>query len=122
MMTSLELTQPSQAESEAMGLRDWPSTVVTGGGLNDKCDGGARRYVLEGSGTVAVAPGGEPIDVVPNTLISVPGEAELRWELADGVDEMVLLTPEYKGPPLVPIAAAFFLTFAALIAVSSGGA
>ena len=42
-VAGLELTEPSQAEAEAMGLRDWPSTVITQGGRAafDACDAGS---------------------------------------------------------------------------------
>ena len=106
----LELTTPSQAESEAMGLRDWPSTVVTQGGraaYDSAIEDGALRYVLEGTGTVC-RDDGEARKIGPNTLVRVLGTegGALRWALDEGVDELVLLTPEYKGPPLLPVAAA----------------
>ena len=115
---TLVLTQPSQGESEAMGLRDWPPTVQREA-FDDACQDGAQRYVLEGSGSVACA--GKSFAVSPNTLVRVVGDGELRWSLNEGVDEIVLLTPEYRGPPLLPIAAGFLVASIALIAVSSGG-
>ena len=57
--------------------------------------------------------------VQPNTLVRVSKPATLQWLADEG--ELVILTPEYKGPPLLPIAGALFLTFGLLIAVSSGG-
>lgn len=123
--SGLELSQPTQAESEAMGLRDWPSTVVTQGGrsaYDADIEDGSRRYVLEGRATVR-RDTGEALVVEPNTMVTVRGEVggALRWELEEGVDELVLLTPEYKGPPLLPVMGGFLVTFAALIAVAGGG-
>ena len=116
--SALELTQPTQAESEEMGLRDWPSTVLRNE-LSDPCDEGAMRYVLEGSGFVSC--GGDRFAVTPNTLVRLRGSgATLLWS-AESSEEMVLLTPEYKGPPLLPVVAAFLLASVGLIAVSSGG-
>ena len=112
----LELSQPSQAESEAMGLRDWPSTVVQGS-LTDPCKDGGMRYVLEGSGTASR--GDESLAVSVGSLVTVRGGGDVIWE-ADG-SEMVLLTPEYNGPPLLPIAGGLFLAFAALIATTFSG-
>ena len=111
----LELTQPTQAQNEEMGVRDWPSTVVRGS-LDDECDEGAMRYVLEGTGQINCAR--ESVQVQPNTLVRVSKAATLQWLADEG--ELVILSPEYKGPPLLPIAGALFLTFAALIVVSSG--
>ena len=113
----LELSQPSQAESESMGLRDWPSTVVASR-YTDVCDDGALRYVLEGSGTASLD-GSESLAVGVGSLVTVRGGGEVVW-CTDG-DEMVLLTPEYKGPPLLPIAGGLFLAFGVLIAASFSG-
>ena len=112
----MELSQPSQAESEAMGLRDWPSTVVQGS-LTDQCNDGAQRYILEGSGQVSRD--GETIDVKVGNLLTVRGDGDLLWEASS--DEMVLLTPEYKGPPLLPIAGGIFLAFGVLVAATMSG-
>lgn len=119
-----ELSTPTQAESEQMGIRDWPSVVLTGP-YTDACEGGALRYVLEGSGRVSC--GGVTLDVQPNSLVSVStseAEVTLVWTPVEGSggemsSEMVLLTPEYKGVPLLPIAAAFFVSCAGLIAATT---
>ena len=63
----------------------------------------------------------------PNTLVRVDGDADsaddvvLEWGLGEGCAELVLLTPEYKGPPLLPVAGAFFVLCAALIGASTTG-
>jgi len=117
---ALSLTQPSQAEAETMGLRDWPQTAQSERSAEDRCADGALRYVLEGSGTVQALPG-ETLPVSPNTLVRVSGDVTLRWTVDEGVDELVLLSPEYRGPPLAPIAAAVLFLFVALIASTTGG-
>ena len=116
----IELTQPKQAESEEMGIRDWPSLSVSEP-LEQQCNDGALRYVLEGSGTVDCA--GESFAVTPNTLITVRSEegATLRWTLDDGCAELIILTPEYQGPPLLPIIGAFLAACVVLVASTAGG-
>ena len=84
----LALTQPTQAEAEAMGVRDWPPTIITQGGrgaFDADVEDGSLRYVLEGSGTVQRDTAGEPLAVSPNTLVRVVGEGgALRWQLDEG--------------------------------------
>ena len=82
-----------------------------------ECADGALRYVLEGTGSVC-ADGDEPVAVAVNTLVRVDGATTLRW-VPD--DELVLLTPEYKGPNLLPFAAGFLVLMIGLIAVAGGG-
>ena len=113
---SLTLSQPSQSEAESLGIRDWPQTA-TSSELVDECADGALRYVLEGTGSVC-ADGDEPVAVAVNTLVRVDGGGTLRW-VPD--DELVLLTPEYKGPNLLPFAAGFVVLMVALVAVAGGG-
>ncbi|EOD08576.1 putative endonuclease III [Emiliania huxleyi CCMP1516] len=85
----LALTQPTQAEAEAMGVRDWPPTIITQGGrgaFDADVEDGSLRYVLEGSGTVQRDTTGEPLAVSPNTLVRVVGEGgALRWQLDEGM-------------------------------------
>ena len=114
---SLTLSQPSQSEAESLGVRDWPQTA-TSSELVDECADGALRYVLEGTGSVC-ADGDEPVAVAVNTLVRVDSATTLRW-VPDG-DELVLLTPEYKGPNLVPFAAGFVVLMVGLVAVAGGG-
>ena len=113
---SLTLSQPSQSEAESLGIRDWPQTA-TSSELVDECADGALRYVLEGTGSVC-ADGDEPVAVAVNTLVRVDGGGTLRW-VPD--DELVLLTPEYKGPNLLPFVGGFVVLMVALVAVAGGG-
>ena len=88
----------------------------------DQYNEGALRYVLEGTGQLVCA--GETYAVAPNTLVRVRdgmADVPMEWTPDDGSEELVLLTPEYRGPPLLPIAGSFLIVFAALIAASFGG-
>ena len=114
---SLSFSSPSQAEAEAMGIRDWPQTFTSDVYI-DECDAGARRYVLEGTGSVCIVDGGEPVPIAPNSLVTVDSAATLRWS-PDG--ELILLTPEYKGPNLLPIAAGLVVLTAGLFAIAGSG-
>ena len=89
--------------------------------MQETCVDGAMRYVLEGAGTVVC--GEARIAVEPNTLVRVRGdEVALYWQPDDSrCSEMILLTPEYRGPPLLPIVAGFGLACVALVVAASGG-
>ena len=115
----ITLTQPTQAECEQMGVRDWPDTVVKVY-KEEEVAKGAIRYVLEGTGTVNL-PDGESVPVGVGSLVKVTAEdgVALRWVPDDG--EMLLLTPEYQGPPLLVTAGGFVLACAALIAATATG-
>ena len=117
---------PVQAELEAMGVRDWPQTSSRGA-FEDECQAGARRYVLEGAGTVRARVGGEPsaadeqVPVAVGTMLEVTEECTLAWLPEPGCKELVILTPEYKGPPLAAVGAAFALLLAVLVVAGTGG-
>ena len=149
----LLLTEPTQVESENMGMRDWPQITIDKP-FDDNCEDGALRYVLEGSGTVSC--GGDTLPVAVGTLVqgrimasnsprpdahcaqphrlafspvlAVGGDtssefaprAVLRWTPDADCDELLLLTPEYKGLPLLPVFGGFFVVFGALIASTLG--
>ena len=100
-----------------MGLRDWPQQLHREP-FTDECNGGTRRYVLEGSGTVSSGEG-DSAAVGPNALITVDESCTLTWAFGDGVEEIVLLTPEYQGPPLFAVAAAFALMTAGLAVLAA---
>ena len=108
----LELSTPTQAKLEEMGCRDWPQTSKRGP-FEDECAAGALRYVLEGRGRVRARTGSEPAttdeeqEVVVGSLLEVSEACTLSWLPEAGCEEMVILTPEYKGPPIAFVAAAF---------------
>jgi len=98
----LALTQPTQAEAEAMGVRDWPPTIITQGGrgaFDADVEDGSLRYVLEGSGTVQRETTGEPLAVSPNTLVRVVGEGgALRWQLDESGRVVATLASLPRAP------------------------
>ena len=112
------LSSPSQAECEVLGIRDWPSQARSTA-YEESCAEGAMRYVLEGSGAVTC---GEDVmtrtPVGPNSLVRVTSDDTLQWSLDDGTDKLVVLTPEYQGPPLAIVAGIFAVLCVGLIAVS----
>ena len=113
----ITLTQPTQAECEQMGVRDWPDTVVKVY-KEEEVAKGAIRYVLEGTGTVNL-PDGESVPVGVGSLVKVTAEdgVALRWVPDDG--EMLLLTPEYRDRLLVT--AGGHISLRALIAATATG-
>lgn len=98
-----------------MGIRDWPTSVYTAV-HEDVCAGGARRYVLEGRGSVTCDDGQE-VAVAPNSLITVSSDATLRWTPSEG--ELVLLTPEYQGPLSPALVAGGFVLLVSLLVLAS---
>ena len=125
-MANLELSTPTQAKLEEMGCRDWPQTSKRGP-FEDECAAGALRYVLEGRGRVRARTGSEPTatdeeqEVEVGSLLEVSEACTLTWLPEAGCEEIVILTPEYKGPPIAGVAAAFVgLCAVSLLAVSTG--
>ena len=121
----LVLTSPSQREAEKMGIRDWPETVVSKGTaqqgvFDDDAAAGAKRYVLEGTGTVETE-SGESFDVAPNSLIEVMEAGSLLWSVGEDCNEMILLTPEYRGPPIALVAGGFAIALVALVLAAGLG-
>ena len=120
----LELSTPTQASLEEMGVRDWPQTSKRGP-FEDECAAGALRYILEGRGRVRARVGSEPgsadeeQEVSVGSLLQVSEACTLSWLPEADCEEIVLLTPEYKGPPLAFVAAAFVgLCAISLLAIS----
>ena len=125
-MANLELSTPTQAKLEEMDCRDWPQTSKRGP-FEDECAAGALRYVLEGRGRVRARTGSEPTatdeeqEVEVGSLLEVSEACTLTWLPEAGCEEIVILTPEYKGPNLLPFAAGFLVLMVGLIAVAGGG-
>jgi len=105
-----------------MGIREWPGMCVSRGTAQrgeyeEKCAAGALRYVLEGEGVVSTEDGDE-VEVGPNSLIEVIDESILVWTVAENFNEMIILTPEYKGPSLAIVAALLATVSFALVALT----
>ena len=60
-------------------------------------------------------------EVEVGSLLEVSEACTLTWLPEAGCEEIVILTPEYKGPPIAFVAAAFVgLCAISLLAVSTG--
>jgi len=68
----------------------------------------------------APAPEDPEVSVDVGTMLEVSEPCTLVW-MPDNKLGFVLLTPEYKGPPLLAVGAAFFVLFGGLIAGVVGG-
>ena len=118
----VSVSSPSQAEAEAMGIRDWPQQAKQGEWEEDVVPAdGLVRYVLEGTGTLIMEEEMEDFVVAlkPGTLIKVNGTQQLvrlRWK-ADST--MILLTPGFEeSGVLLGVVAATLVTFGVLIATT----
>jgi hypothetical protein len=126
LLAALSSSMPTQAQLEEMGVRDWPQTSQQGP-FEDECAAGARRYVLEGSGSVRARTGLEPAaddEVLPisvGAMLEVSDACTLSWLPDEGCKEIVILTPEYKGPPLALVAGGFAAFCVLLVVVAGGG-
>ena len=129
----VKVSAPSQAESESLGIREWPQQSRKGS-WNEQAvpDKSLVRYILDGSGslTVMVADDGEEeesdtiISVKPGTLIEVqPGTPQLllEWECDSKSREIIVLTPGYEDTKvLLGVVAGVFLLFGALLSGALG--
>ena len=111
-------TSPTQIEAEDLGIRDWPSIARTAA-FEEACTEGSLRYVLEGRGFVTSGVNNS-VPVTPNSLLRVTTDSStLSWTLDEGCDELVVLTPEYQGPPIALVAGVFAVLCIGLILASS---
>lgn len=123
---------PSQAQCEALGVREWPQQSKTGS-WNERVapENTLVRYVLEGTGSLDVcsdetqddeSPGTkQSIAVKPGTLVEIqPGTPAVRLEWkCDG--EIVLLTPGFEeGNVFLGVIAGIVLLFGALLSGALG--
>jgi hypothetical protein len=113
-LPAFRTSTPSQASCESLGVRDWPQSSFSSS-LSDPCKPGALRYVLSGEGAVGDEETEESFGV--GTLVEVEDGSVLRWTAGKG-EEVVLLTPEYRGLPVPAIAAGFLLLIAGTVALS----
>ena len=112
------IQSPTQAEAESLGIRDWPSTARKAP-FEEECAEGALRYVLEGRGAVTSGVN-TSVAIAPNSLLSVTTDSSsLSWTLDEDCDELVVLTPEYQGPPIALVAGVFAILCIGLILGSS---
>ena len=114
------VSSPTPDEAADMGARDWPQQVRKAPGWSESVaeDGAVTRYVLSGTGSVAVK--GSSQKIGPGSLVEVTGPAEVEWAVSGGGDgEMIILTPGYEEAGLlVGVAAALVVLCAALVVAS----
>ena len=117
---------PSQAECEALGVREWPQQIKKGAWTEEVApDAELVRYVLEGQGTLVVTDDDttdpkqqQQQSLQPGTMVTVTGPATLEWQAS--TKDMILLTPSYEqGGLLVAVGAGLVVLMAALIAATS---
>jgi len=115
-----------------MGIREWPQQFreskstwtdsVPEGGI-------ATRYVLSGKGRLSIDyydEGGERRRIANRrmyggTLVEVDGEAELTWEVDEGEEGMIVLTPGYEEGGLLLLVGGGLVLFCAGLLIGSGG-
>lgn len=109
---------PSQAECEAMGIREWPQQVKSKRWTEQAQEGTElTRYILEGQGTLVVDSSTKET-LVPGKLITVSGPALLEWQASSA--DMILLTPGYEqGGVLLAVGGGLVLLVIALIVATS---
>uniref|UniRef100_A0A7S4AEF7 Uncharacterized protein n=1 Tax=Pseudo-nitzschia australis TaxID=44445 RepID=A0A7S4AEF7_9STRA len=101
-----DVSVPSQAECESLGVREWPQQSKKGSWTETVAPGKSLvRYVLEGTGSLKIVTGDgtKPISVKPGILVEVEtgGDAsssavELVWACDANCSEMILLTPGFE--------------------------
>jgi hypothetical protein len=116
-MSSYKLSTPSQDESVALGIREWPQQVKSGSwSENVRKSETLTRYVLEGTGIVIIITeyDRKTINISTGSLLEVTGPTSLEWKA--GTAEMIILTPGYEeGGKFVFVAAMLFLLTGALV-------
>lgn len=127
---SLSVTQPTKEVCRQLGLIGFNFVAVGDGStaevksvygdsvgsiasgpaneLRERVPSGQRRYVLSGTGSVAIE-GGKSYNVKPNALVEVSGDGaavNLVWTLGKGCDVLVVGTNEADSPARVAARAA----------------
>eukprot|EP00537_Pseudo-nitzschia_pungens_P014336 CAMPEP_0172384682 /NCGR_PEP_ID=MMETSP1061-20121228/2419_1 /TAXON_ID=37318 /ORGANISM="Pseudo-nitzschia pungens, Strain cf. pungens" /LENGTH=231 /DNA_ID=CAMNT_0013113395 /DNA_START=65 /DNA_END=760 /DNA_ORIENTATION=+ len=141
-VVSPRVSVPSQAECETLGIREWPQQSKTGSWTETVKPGSSLvRYVLEGSGSLAILGGNEatassssssssfsssPIAVSPGTLVEIEADADegsdvrLAWTTSNDA-EMILLTPGFEeGGVFLGVLAGILVLFGALLSGALG--
>ena len=127
--TTVNTSTPSQAECEALGIREWPQQVKKGSWSETAPPNTELiRYILEGQGTLVVTDDDgnddtssfakQQMTVQPGTLITVSGPARLTWQASTA--DMIILTPSYEqGGLLVAVGIGLLVLLPALLATIS---
>ena len=127
---SLTVTQPAKEVCRQLGLIGFNFVAVGGGStaevksvygdsvgsiasgpvdeLRERVPDGQRRWVLSGTGSVAIE-GGKSYNIKANSLVEVSGEGaavNLVWKLSKGCDVLVVGSNEADSPARVAARAA----------------
>ena len=125
----VEITFPTPEDAASMGIRDWPQKFYSSDWTEDVSEGQIlTRYVLGGKGRVTIDyydddNEGQRMNqrVYPGTLVEVDGEAKLYWQVDDGKEGMIVLTPSYEdGGQFLLVLGALIVFCAGLIVGSTG--
>lgn len=122
----IRFTTPSQAEAEALGIREWPQQARSKGSFEEVTQEGQTliRYVLDGEANVIVVKKNsqnkenkESFLMRPGCLLEVRGEAILSWQIES--EEVILLTPGFEQVGLFAgVVIGLIMVMGALIASS----
>lgn len=120
--TLQSFTNPSQEESVALGIREWPQQTKTQLSWVEEVKEGntLTRYVLQGSGDVTVVSSSKTLNkstkFQPGLLIEINGPATLNWKRSSD-EGVIILTPGYEqGGLLIGVGLSFVILCGALIA------
>ncbi|VEU33661.1 unnamed protein product [Pseudo-nitzschia multistriata] len=123
-----ELSVPSQAQCESLGIREWPQQSKSGSWTEAVAPGNSLvRYVLEGSGSLEIVTDGETErqSVRPGTLVEIESSessgVQLEWACDASCPEMVLLTPGFEeGGVFLGVLAGILVLFGVLLSGALG--
>jgi len=113
---ALYVAKASMEDKEELGIREWMSNTFKPG-KEDKCKTDSYRYVLQGTGRAICPETNENFGVSPNTLVRTKMDCTLKWQPDD--EEIVVLTPEYIGFPLLIVFPTLLALVVALIAAAN---
>lgn len=121
---STKISNPSQDESEILGIREWPQQSKTKDWSEKATDNQPLiRYILKGSGSLIIVDDDEDSDTIvkktkfsTGNLIEVDGPCSLKWTIDDDCDNIILLTPGFEqGKLFLGAIVAMMVMFGALI-------
>lgn len=121
---STKISNPSQDESEILGIREWPQQSKTKDWSEKATDDQPLiRYILKGSGILTIVDDDTDSDTIvkkttfsTGNLIEVDGPCSLKWTIDDDCESVILLTPGFEqGNLFVGAIVAMMVMFGALI-------
>ena len=129
-----DVSVPSQAQCEALGVREWPQQSKKGSwNENVAPENSLVRYVLEGTGSLAItsstesgddAQATQSVSVKPGTLVQIEAGSpaiQLEWKCDVNCPEIILLTPGFEeGNVFLGVIAGILVLFGALLSGALG--